>query len=568
MEGANFFTNSNDIENEYKKEKEALYKKNHSKLVKNYVQSRRTLDSFPANKTAHKCIGNRLSLPSDLNDLYIDPIKIMDEIITLQNKLLSLEKKNNLFNFKNDDKGETKRILLDNLKKLRKELSKENIPVTKMINIINNNIQYLVEVLTELLNYNSDDYLKSETLWIINNIMYFIAKHKENNIITFDSIKIMNILCNYLNKYMKDKNPKCTLIEKIFRIFGNLIYIDSNVIKIIIHNKILSLIIDCLGNPVSSFRTTCLWLLNKIILTMKKNNDIDYIPYFVNQDAISNYRCIFSRSKNNISLDEISELFWLICELVKHYSNILIPIFFSKNNNINNVDNIDNELALNNFSFILDNCMTNKMTQVCIRLISNILVVCYDNIKSEYLLTKFIENFYEKQVVVLSINDVLNSPKNKYDISLVKDVLLLIFNLICISPIKSSIFFKKGIVNLISDRDYHVNKEVMKLLFLTFYRILNSVSLTFEPNDEKVVRTCLTVIKRFKDDEDILIIFNDIFYYYLKASKTYIDNEIETEFIMIKNNNSSNILNYNSIFTKLADIIKMYSPLSKFMRNK
>ena len=139
MEGANYFTNSNDIENERKKEKEALYDKNHSKLVQNFVQSRRTLDSFLVNKTAHKCIGNRLSLPSDLNDLYIDPIKIMDEIITLQNKLLSLEKKNNLFNFKNDDKGETKSILLDNLKKLRKELSKENIPVTKMINILNNN---------------------------------------------------------------------------------------------------------------------------------------------------------------------------------------------------------------------------------------------------------------------------------------------------------------------------------------------------------------------------------------------------------------------------------------------
>ena len=568
MEGAYYFTNSNDIENERKKEKEALYDKNHSKLVSNFVKSRRTVDSFPVSKTAHKNVGNRLSLPSDLNDLCIDPIKIMDEIITLQKKLLFLDKKNNYFNFKNEEKGETKSLLLDNLKKLRKELSKENIPMTKTINILNNNIQYFIEVLTDLFNYTSDDYLKSETLWIINNIIYFIAKHKDNNNIIFDSMKIMNILCNYLNKNMKETIPKYTLIEKIFRIFGNLIYFNNDSIKIIINNKILSFIINCLGNPVSSFRTTCLWLLNKILLVMKKNNDIDCIPYFVNQNAISNYSCIFSRSKNNISLDEISELFWLICELVKNYPNILIPIFFSKNNKINNVDNIDNELTLNNFSFILDNCMTNKMTQVCIRLISNILVVCYDNIKSEYLLTKFVECFYEKQVVVSTMNDVLNSPKNKYDISLVKDVLLLIFNLICLSPIKSSIFFKKGIVNLISDRDYHVNKEVMKLLFLTFYRILNSVSLSFEPNDEKVVRTCLTIIKRFKDDEDILMIFNDIFYYYLKASKTYIDNEIETEFIMIKNNNSSNIINYNSIFTKLADIVKMYSPLSKYMRNK
>ena len=79
----------------------------------------------------------------------------------------------------------------------------------------------------------------------------------------------------------------------------------------------------------------------------------------------------------------------------------------------------------------------------------------------------------------------LNSPINKYDISLVKDVLLLIFNLVCISAIKTGIYFKKGIVNLISDRDYHTTNDILKLLFIIFYKIIYFNSFNFESNDEK-----------------------------------------------------------------------------------
>ena len=173
----------------------------------------------------------------------------------------------------------------------------------------------------------------------------------------------------------------------------------------------------------------------------------------------------------------------------------------------------------------------------------------------------------KKKSVHLFLNDVLNSPKNKYDISLVKDVLLLIFNLICLSPIKSSIFFKKGIVNLISDRDFQVNVEVMKILYMSFYRILVSSYNVFEPNDEKVIRACLSVFKRIKDEENILIIFIEILYCYLKASKTNINNEIEIELQSFRFEEYSSIEKYQAIFLELANIVKMYSPLSKFMRN-
>ena len=256
--------------------------------------------------------------------------------------------------------------------------------------------------------------------------------------------------------------------------------------------------------------------------------------------------------------------------MAKDDPTILIPIFFSNINDIYNFTNfnqIKNEFALNNFSFILNNSLTNKMSQISMRLISNLLVVCNNELKNEYLLNKFIEMFFDQKSVILFINDVLNSPKNKYDIPLVKDVILLIFNLICLSPTKSTIYFKKGIVNLISDRDYQVNREVMKILYMTFYRILICSFYAFEPNDEKVIRACLSTFKRFKEEVNILIIYIDTLYFYLKASRTNIDNDIENELQLFRNEVNPSIEKYQNIFLKMANIVKMYSPISKFMRN-
>ena len=88
------------------------------------------------------------------------------------------------------------------------------------------------------------------------------------------------------------------------------------------------------------------------------------------------------------------------------------------------------------------------MFQTSFRLISNLLIVCFNIVKYEDLSSKLINILYEKQGFIRFIDDVLNSPKNKYETPLVKDILLLIFNLICLSEIKSSILFKKGIINL------------------------------------------------------------------------------------------------------------------------
>lgn len=566
MEGANNYTNLENFEKDHKMEIEVTQDSNHANVIKKHIFTRRTMDSHPANKSAF-INRKKISLPSVLNNYNIDIIKYMNEVMSLINDLSS-KKRINLFNIKNYNFGEIENILLRNLKIIRKELSKENIPISQIRNILGNNVQDFIEILIESFKNVTDDNIQLESLWIINNLLFFISKY--NDTFIFDANKICNLIINYLIKIQKSETPKSIIIEKIFRILGNLININNNIINTLFNNKIVDSIINYINNPVSSFRTTCLWLLNKIIFVLKRNNSTNYIKYFINRNAITNYNFIFTRIKKHIIIDEISEFFWFLCELAKDDPTILIPIFFSNISEIYNFTNfnqIKNELALKNFSFILNNSLTNKMSQISLRLISNLLVVCNNEIKNEYLLGKFIEMFFEQKSIILFINDVLNSPKNKYDISLVKDALLLIFNLICISPTKSCIYFKKGIVNLISDRDYHVNREVMKILYMTFYRILISTNYTFEPNDEKVIRACLSIIKRFKEEENILIIFIDILYFYLKASRTNINNDIEIELQLLRNDINPNIEKYQNIFLKLANIVKMYSPLSKFMRN-
>lgn len=563
MEGANFFNKSDDFEKEYKMEIENSRELDRSNMVKNYIQSRRTMNSHLDCKNENKI--KKLSYSPSLNiELNFDVVETIGEVMNTIKELCPKSQ----FTLQPIPIGRSqaenmKNKLLKNLKKIRIFLNKESIPEK---DILQNNVQSFIESLIGSFKQNSDYFIQLESLWIINNLIYFMTKYNENVI---DTNKIANLLMEYLITILKgNEKVKYSLLEIIYRIFGNLLHINNNIIDILIKNNVISFIVEQLNNPVLSFRITCLWFLNKLLIILGRINSIDNINILLSRNAILNYKFILSRIKKNVIFDEISEFYWLITELAKYNPKILISIFFSQNIQYNiKTENSNIEYAVEIFSFILDNSLTNKLSQISIRLISDLFAVCDSEINNENLLTKFIEHFFEKKSIILYINDVLNSPKNKYDISLVKDVILLIFNLLCLAPIKASIFFKKGIVNLISDRDYHTNVEMMKLLFLTFYRILISNSFSFEPNDEKVIKTCLVIIKRFKEDIEVLILFIDILYCYLKASRTQIENEIENAMEFLINDQNSNIETYQNMFLNLANIVKMYSPLSKFMRN-
>ena len=293
----------------------------------------------------------------------------------------------------------------------------------------------------------------------------------------------------------------------------------------------------------------------------------------MDNNSISNFKFILSRIDKQRSFDEIGELFWLFNELVKYNPSILVPIFFYEFSKLgNNIDNnslfiLNKELALKNFEFVLDNCLTLKTLQTCFRLISNLLIVCYNIVNNEDLLSKFIERLFLKKNILNFINEVLNSPKNKYEISLVKDILLLIFNLIYLSQVKSCALFKYGIVNIINNKDYQNDNEIMKLLFFIYYRIIASNSFLFDSNDEKVIRTCLIIMERFKDDNSILIIFIDILYFYLKTSNIKIGEDIENELNrMSKSMENIPIENLQDIIIKLINFVKIHPLLSRFMK--
>ena len=559
MESSNNFKKTFQTEDSRKTDIEHLHNINHSKMVNNFIYSKRTMNTHPI---SIKITTNRKSASQSLNsNLFFNNI---DEISILFNKL----HQNNFFILNTINKAEinsSKNSLFEYLKQIRKELSKENISLVEVKTIFENEKTHnFIDLIINQLLSSNDPYIELELLWILNNLIYLIAKFN----LSFDITKVSEYLLKYLislQKSQKNEGVKYTLEEKILRIFGNIIYLYNNIIDILINNNLINFIIDSLISPVSSFRTTCLWLLNKFLIILKKldGNKNNYINYFTNKQAISNYKFIFNRIVNQKNFDEIGELFWLLNELAKYDSSILVPIFFTDINNINNnnfnnnnLSYINKDFAIKNFEFVLDNCLTVNLLQACFRLISNLLVVCHYNVNNEDLLKTFIETLFEKQTVLWFIKDVLNSPKNKYETPLVKDILLLIFNLSFLFQVKSSVLFRSGIVNLISNKDYQNDTEIIKLLFFIYYRMLLSNSYFFEQNEEKVIKACLIVKDRFKNDSSILIIFIDILYFYLKASNIQIGNDVENELnLMVNYGQNIHVDRLQSILLKLSNFL-------------
>ena len=561
MESAHIFDREKD-ENlkSMKMELEKNHILRHSKNIRNFIFSRRNIDSSFNNNNKNIIGNNNLEevLNTNLINNNISQVIYLFERIH-QNKTISLNK---------NQINEIKSLLLNLLIQIRKELSKENISLIQAKNIFDSpNTKIFSELLINPMNDTCDPFIQLESLWIINNLMFLVAKFKD--LISFDVFGLTKMLIEYLiNIYKNQKNDgvKYTLEEKILRIFGNLLFINNNILKLFIDYEIISFIIGSLNSPIPSFRNVCLWIMNKILLIMKKTGNNNIISLFTSKIAISNYKFIISRIQNQNSLDEISELFWIFNELVKYDSTILIPIFFTDINYTTNncFMNLNKEYTINKFQFILDNCFTNKLLQSSIRLISNLLVVCYKDIKDEDLLSKLVQNLFSKQSIFQLLNNFMNSSKDKFDISFVEDILLLIFNLINISPNNTISFFKNGISKLINNQEYINNKKIMKLLLFIYYKIMKNNSFYFEPNDEIVVKSCLFILEGFKDDNDILYILIDIFYFYLKACNYTIDENIENDLKMMINTNE-NIPNNNliSLLIKLINIIKIKLNLMK-----
>lgn len=574
MDGSYFYDKrNNNSGNEMRMEVEQTRSQRHSNFIQSRLSLHRNLNLFPVDKSqsGSSTPGKRPPLSTPFNASLIN--SNINEVINLFNELPLYGRSSTNFSKINSDQIHTK--ILDCLKIIRKEFSKENISEADFKSILTNKTPVFIDLLINPFKDTNHPYIQLESLWIINNMLYVMGK---NNINCFDLMKISSwstqlLITNY--KTIQNEGVRNTLIEKIFRIFGNLISLNNGCIKSLIESQGIPFIIDCLNTSISSFRTCCLWLLNKILLTLEKVNLIkNNLQDFISKNAIVNYKFIMSRLANQRNVDEIGELFWLFNELVKFDTNFLNPIFFMDSSNIKmnmpmtdsiiNNCSLTNSPAIKNFSFILENFHTTKVCQASIRLISNLITVCPD----ENLVVKFIEIIFGNQSFIIYINDIMNNySSNKYDRNLLKDTLLLIFNLICISSTKSIIHFKKGIVNLISDRECQNDNDIMRLLFYAYYRILVTLHFSFEPNDERAVKSVLFIMTRFSNEETMLIIFIDILFNYLIASHTNIDEEVKNYVgFIIQEKNKISIDKYQIILEKLFHLIKIHSPLSKFMK--
>lgn len=552
MESAHMFNNRfDDNINTIKMDLENNQILKHSKNIRNFIFAKRKInynnDINIISNNKNENIFNAELIINNINQV----IFLFEKIHQNENKSLN---KNQI--------NEIKTVLTNYLIQIRKELSKENISKLETQKIFNSNlIKIFCESLINPINDTNDPFIQLESIWIINNLMFLVAKY--NDIISLDVSNITKMLIQYLvNIYNNRKNDgvKYTLEEKILRIFGNLICINDNVLMFLIENEIIPFIIESLNSPIPSFRITCLWIINKILLILRKNGNSNLISYFTTKIASSNYKFILSRIPNQNNFDEISELFWVFNELVKYDQKFLIPIFFTDVNNkmFNGFLKINKAYALNKFTFILDNCLTDKMLQPCLRLISNLLIICYKDIKDEDLLTQFLQNLFSRESIFRFLNEFMTSENNKLDYSLAQDILLLIFNLVNISPNNSSSSFKNGIIHLLNNKEYQKDIKMIQLLYYIYYKIMKNNSFYFEAIDELVIKSSLYLIEIIKNDFSILCIVIDIFYFYLKASNIVIDDNTENE-LKILINTKENITNNNLIIllVKLSNYIQM-----------
>ena len=540
--------------NNMKIDSERKHNLKHSTKIQNFIFSKRNINSSFFNKNIN-------NIENDINEYAFNSDLINNNISQVIYLFEKIHQDNSISLTKNQI-NEIKKVLLDYLTKIRKELSKDNISIIQAKNIFNTDkTKIFCELLINPINDTYDPFIYLESIWIINNLMFLVAKFKE--LILFDITDITKYLIQFLiniYKNQKDDGVKYTLEEKVLRIFGNLLYINNNILNLFIDYSIIPFIIESLNSPIPSFRISCLWIINKMLLTIKKNGNNEIISLFTTKTALSNYKFILSRIKNQNSIDEISELFWIFNELVKYDSSKIISIFFydiNKKQN-NNLSNLNEEYIINTFQFIVDNCFIDKILQPSFRLISNILIICYKDIKNEYLLSKLVQILFEKQTFFRYINELIYSQKNTFDISFTIDILLLIFNLVSFSPINSRAYFKNGIINLINNKEYLNNQDIQQMLLFIYYKMMKNNSFYFESNDEIVIKSCLNLIQIFKDNNNILYILIDLFYFYLKASNINIGENIENELnilINTKENNHNNNLIF--ILMELSNLIKM-----------
>ena len=241
MEGGQIFKNRfEDNINEMKIDFEKNHNLKHSKKIQNFIFSKRNINSSFFNKNIN-------NIENDINEYAFNSDLINNNISQVIYLFEKIHQDNSISLTKNQI-NEIKKVLLDYLTKIRKELSKDNISIIQAKNIFNTDkTKIFCELLINPINDTYDPFIYLESIWIINNLMFLVAKFKE--LILFDITDITKYLIQFLiniYKNQKDDGVKYTLEEKVLRIFGNLLYINNNILNLFIDYSIIPFIIESL----------------------------------------------------------------------------------------------------------------------------------------------------------------------------------------------------------------------------------------------------------------------------------------------------------------------------------
>ena len=400
-----------DLQKEKKMEIEEEYNKRHQIYTSERINRKRNLNEYSLKEKEDNEDTQMKNSITDLNIIFE----------SLQNLFLS----NNIID---------KNYILNQMKKLRKELSKNSASENDIINIINKYPNLIGALSNYLLDFKNSE-LQFETIWVLNNLsIYSFNYHLD---FQFNQINqfLIQILKN--EKKFSSCGTRNLIFEKLFKFIGKLMFMNDNTFNYFIQNNIINILFNCLNSSVRSLRIVCLWNLNQILTKLIENNYENELKIFNQKDSLLSYKFILSRIElnQNNSFDEIFEIYWLLNELFKKFPNSVNYIFF-----------FDKDV-LSKFDHILSYTLIEKLSQPCIRLLSNLIVLNNNSILRD----NFINSVFSRKDLIQYIQVILNSDFGKYDISIIKDILLLIFNLFSYSPKITGSFFYENIMKMINN---------------------------------------------------------------------------------------------------------------------
>ena len=292
-----------DLQKEKKMEIEEEFNKRHQIYTSERINKKRNLNDYSLKEKDNEDTQMQNSI-TDLNIIFE----------SLQNLFFS----NNI----ND-----KNYILNQMKKLRKELSKNSASENDIINIIKKYPNLIGALSNYLLDFKNSE-LQFETIWVLNNLSIYSFNYH----LDFQFNQINQFLIQILKDEKKFSNfgTRNLIFEKVFKFIGKLMFMNDITFNYFIQNNIINILFNCLNSSIRSLRIVCLWNLNQIFTKLIENNYENEIKIFNQKDSLLSYKFILSRIElnQNNSFDEIFEIYWLLNELFKKFPHSVNYIFF------------------------------------------------------------------------------------------------------------------------------------------------------------------------------------------------------------------------------------------------